>query len=369
MKGVSTFLVLFLVSLSILASHQCFAQQDSLWRQNPDINISGFIDVFYAYDMNKPKTDFRQSFLYNHNRHNEFNLNLGLIKASVRHIKYRANFAIHTGTYVNDNYAVEPGLLKNILEANIGLSLNKRNNFWLDVGIMNSHIGFESAISLDNWTLTRSLLAENSPYYLSGVKATYNPNKHWEYALIISNGWQRIQRVANSSLPSFCSQVKYVPSKSVLFNWSTFIGTNDPDSTRRMRYFNNVYGQFQINKKMGLIVGFDIGSQQQSHNSSKTELWFSPILILQYKITNQWALGLRAEYYQDRAGIMISTGTENGFDTSGFSVNIDYAPMANLACRLEGRLLNSKDKIFLRDNDLRSDNLFIVSSVALRFEK
>ena len=131
MKGVSTFLVLFLVSLSILASHQCFAQQDSLWRQNPDINISGFIDVFYAYDMNKPKTDFRQSFLYNHNRHNEFNLNLGLIKASVRNIKYRANFAIHTGTYVNDNYAVEPGLLKNILEANIGLSLNKKNNFYL----------------------------------------------------------------------------------------------------------------------------------------------------------------------------------------------------------------------------------------------
>jgi hypothetical protein len=52
--------------------------------------------------------------------------------------------------------------LKNIYEANVGISLNKKNNLWVDAGVMPSHIGFESAISMDNWYLTRSLLAENS---------------------------------------------------------------------------------------------------------------------------------------------------------------------------------------------------------------
>jgi hypothetical protein len=70
--------------------------------------------------------------------------------------------AFHAGTDSNDHYANEPGLLKNIYEANVGISLNKKNNLWVDAGVMPSHIGFESAISMDNWYLTRSLLAENS---------------------------------------------------------------------------------------------------------------------------------------------------------------------------------------------------------------
>jgi hypothetical protein len=44
---------------------------------------------------------------------------------------------------------------------------------------MPSHIGFESVISADCWTLTRSLLAENSPYYETGMRleatSTYPP--------------------------------------------------------------------------------------------------------------------------------------------------------------------------------------------------
>ena len=62
----------------------------------------------------------RQAFLYNHNRHNEFNVNLGLLRLAVAHAKYRANVALQTGTYANDNYAAEPGLLKAIFEAKCG---------------------------------------------------------------------------------------------------------------------------------------------------------------------------------------------------------------------------------------------------------
>jgi len=135
------------------------------WNQKPTVNIYGFVDIYYVYDFNKPVTDYRQSFFYNHNRHNEFNLNLGLIRLQLVHPKYRANLSMQTGTYANDNYAAEPGVLKNIYEAVVGISLNKENNLWLDAGIMGSHLGFESAVSIDNLTLTRSLSAENSCFY------------------------------------------------------------------------------------------------------------------------------------------------------------------------------------------------------------
>lgn len=361
-------------SFLLLISLCCFpsfllAQQDSSWKQAPTLQLLGFLDVFYAYDFNQPTGNQRQAFFYNHNRHNEFNLNLGLIKLGVAHAKYRANLALQTGTYANDNYAAEPGLLKTIFEANIGLALNKNNSLWLDVGILPSHIGFESALSIDNPTLTRSLLAENSPYFLTGAKLSFSPNEQWEIAGLVVNGWQRIQRLAGNSLPSFGTQVSFSPFEAVHLNWSTFVGTDDPDTTRRMRFFSNLYGQFQAGEKLAFIVGIDGGFQQGAKASAVYDYWFSPIIIGQYSFNKQWKAAFRAEYYQDATGIIIPTNTPNGFQTLGFSLNIDYLPIENISCRVEARLLNSWDRIFETPSAPSHRNIAVVLSVAAKFSR
>ncbi len=363
----ATFLALICFAFS--ASSQIQPESADIWQQKPKIILSGFLDVFYVYDFNKPITDFRQPFFYNHNRHNEFNLNLGFVKIAVEHAKYRAKFALHTGTYVADNYAAEPPMLQSINEANIGVSLNKKNNLWIDAGILTSHIGFESAISIDNWTLTRSILAENSPYFSAGAKLTYNPNSTWEIAALVLNGWQVIQRVPGNSLPSFGTQILHKPTQNIALNWSTFVGTTDPDSTRRMRYFNNFYGQFQLAKKLGIIAGFDIGAQQKSINSTAYNVWFSPVIIAQITLTQNLKTAFRAEYYQDEAGIIIPTNTQNGFKTTSFSWNFDYSPTANLACRIEGRWLKSDDNIFVKETSATNNNFFIAASLAVKFSQ
>jgi hypothetical protein len=352
-----------------LFSNLLFAQNDPSWQEKPLLNISGFLDVFYVYDFNQPPGTERQPFLFNHNRHNEFNLNLGYLKLGLEHSKYRANLAFQSGTYSNDNYSAEPGLLKNIFEANVGVSLNKKNNLWIDAGVFASHIGFESAISIDNWTLTRSLLAENSPYFLSGAKLTFTPNEKLEITGLIVNGWQRIQRLQGNSLPSFGTQLSYNPTEKVTLNWSTFIGTDDPDSTRRMRYFSNFYGQFQLTQKLGLIAGFDLGTQQRIKNSSDYDFWMSPVIIGQYQINKTWKTAIRGEYYQDETGIIIPTGTQNGFKTTGLSLNFDYSPTQNLFCRLEGRWLNSRDPIFETNSASKNNNFILATSIAIRFSE
>lgn len=366
MKATWQFKIVLLFSL---LSFKLSAQTDSVWHQNPTLEISGFADVFYVYDFNQPQGTERQPFLFNHNRHNEFNLNLGFIKLGLEQTKYRANLAIQTGTYANDNYSAEPGLLKSIFEANIGISLNKKNNLWLDAGVLPSHIGFESAISIDNWTMTRSILAENSPYFLTGAKLTFNPNEKLEIAGLILNGWQRIQRLQGNSLPSFGTQINYNPTEKITLNWSSFIGTDDPDTTRRMRYFNNFYGQFQFTEKFGLIAGFDIGTQQRTKNSSVYDFWFSPVIIGQFSINKNWKTAIRAEYYQDETGIIIPTGTINGFRTTGLSLNLNYSPTQNIICRLEGRWLNSQDNIFETKTTTTNNNFIIGTSIAIKFSE
>lgn len=358
-----------LVVLFCLAGLNLIAQVDSTWQQSPDLKISGFADVYYVYDFNQPEGTERQAFLFNHNRHNEFNINLGLVKLAIAHSKYRGNLALQTGTYANDNYSAEPGLLKSIFEANVGLSLNKRNTIWIDAGVLPSHIGFESAISMDNMTLTRSLLAENSPYFLTGVKLTYHPSERWEIAGLLVNGWQRIQRLEGNSLLSFGTQISFSPSDYLSFNWSSFVGTDDPDTNRRMRYFNNLYGQFKVSPRLNIIAGFDLGVQQHVKGSSQHDVWLSPIIIGQFAINNRWNAAIRAEYYQDRKGIIIPTESLNGFQTTGISLNFDYSPQTNIVCRIEGRWLQSSDAIFETNSSLLSNNFVIASSIAIKFSE
>lgn len=356
---------LFLLPI-LLFWKTALGQVDSTASLLPEFKINGFADVFYGWDFNNGKTDYRLPFAYNHNRYNELNLNLGLVKLAVLHPKYRANLALQSGTYAIDNYASEPEIFKNIYEANVGLSLNQRNTLWLDAGIFPSHIGFETAISMENWTLTRSILADNSPYYLSGAKFSWSPSSQSEWAVLVCNGWQRIQKVKGNTLPSFGTQMKLIPSEKITLNWSTFIGTDDPDSSRRMRYFSNMYAIWQISEKWGLITGFDLGAQQKSKESVHYYFWLSPVIIARMVMNKRWSTSLRAEYYQDKRGVIISTTFPEGFQTSGFSLNLDYAPAKNMVARIEGKWLHSKNQIFEKNEKRISDNILVMGSLAVK---
>ena len=347
----------------ILMSMQLMAQDST-----GSLTISGYAEAYYQYDFNKPSDNNRPGFIYSHNRHNEFNLNLGFIKANYTAARVRANLALAAGTYMNANYAAEPGVLKNIYEANAGVKLSKNKNLWLDAGIMPSHIGFESAVSKDCWNMTRSILADNSPYFEAGAKITYTShNGKWLVSGMALNGWQRITRVNGNSLMSWGTQIQYKPSDKFLLNYSTFIGTDKPDSARLSRLFHNIYGIFTVTDKFGITAGFDIGTEEKFPGSDDKNTWYSPVLILKYTFHNKWAIAVRGEYYSDEDGVVIATGTLNGFKTTGFSLNIDYSPMKNFIVRLEARNLSSKDEIFIKPSGITNNNTFITSSIAVSF--
>lgn len=330
--------------------------------------ISGYAEAYYSFDLNKPATNTRPGFLYSHNRHNEFNANLAYIKGAYNGERVRANLALAAGTYMNANYAAEPGVLKNVFEANVGYKLSAKKNLWLDIGILPSHIGFESAISKDCWTLTRSILAENSPYFESGARLSYSTdNGKWLFSALALNGWQRITRVEGNSLMSWGTQITFKPSSNITLNYSTFFGTDKPDSARLNRMFHNVYGIFQFSNKIGLTAGVDIGTEQKAKGSSERNTWYSPVAILRFTPVNQWAFAVRGEYYSDENGVIIATGTPNGFKTSGVSLNADYLPVSNLALRVEGRWLKSKDEIFVKDGVRKDNSTAITFSAAVSF--
>ncbi|MHA4845388.1 porin [Flavitalea antarctica] len=343
--------------------------QDSIKPKSNPLTISGYVEAYYGYDFGNPESNKRPSFLYNYNRHNEFNLNLGFIKAAYNENRVRANFAIAAGTYVNANYSAEPGVLKNVFEANAGYKLSDRKNIWFDIGILPSHIGFESAVGKDNWALTRSLVAENSPYFESGARISYtSDNGKWFVSALALNGWQRIAKLEGNTMISWGSQVAVKPANNLTLNYSTFFGTDKPDSARLFRTYHNIYGTLQVTTIFGFTAGFDIGTEEKPVAGNSVNIWYTPVFITRLTPFRKWALSIRGEYFRDKYGVIIPTGTPNGFETIGLSANIDFIPVPNAMLRLEFRHLHNGDKIFIdKDGNPQSSNAAITLSTAVSF--
>lgn len=324
------FLKLKFTLFSFLIAVCGFAQTDS----TSTIIISGYIDCYYAYNFTEPGTK-NMPFAYNHNRHNEFNVNNVLVGLKYSNRRLRSNLLLHAGTYVKANYAAEPTLLQFINEASVGVKLTKK--MWLDAGIMPSHIGMETAISKDNWTLTRSLCAENSPYYETGAKLSFIPNSKWSFAALVLNGWQNIEEKNNNK--AIGTQVQFVPNKNWLINYSSFLGEgkNLPDSLKIIRHFHDVYFTWLISDKLAFASVFDFGYEQKSTTDKTFAGWYTPALFVRYKISKQWNTCLRAEYFNNQNRI-IGINSE----VAGFSLNLDYAPMENALIRIEGKIFPTR---------------------------
>lgn len=331
----------------------------------PKFTFSGYVEAYYTFDFNEPADHTRPGFLYNHVRHNEMNINLAMLKGSYASDRVRANLALMAGTYAQYNLAAEQELVRHIYEANVGVRIGK--DLWVDAGILPSHIGFESAVSKDCFTLTRSIMAENSPYYEAGAKITWSPSGKWTLAAMYLNGWQRIKRPDGNQTPAFGTQVAFRPNEKINLNWSTFIGNDKPDSARRMRYFNDVYGIFNITDKISLAAGFDYGLEQRQKGGSGLHNWYGSALIAKYAFTDRLALAARYEYFNDEDGVIIATATPNGFKTGGYSLNFDVAPADNVLFRIEGKYYDSRDDIFVKNTGLKHNNISVAASLAVSF--
>lgn len=339
----------------ILLSHILNAQES-----NGKLQVSGYIEAYYSFDFKRPVSHERPSFLYNFKRHNEFSLNIALIQLSYNSGKTRANIGAMAGTYAQYNLADEPAWAQFVYEASVGVQLMEK--IWLDVGVMPSHIGFESAVGMDCWHLSRSLLAENSPYFLTGARLSYAINKKLEAILWVTNGWQNVQRTLGHQFPSFGLGVIYKPNREIILNYANYWGNESPYPINMYRFFNNFYIQ-KYSDLVNVTIGADVGIEQRLFSSGLNS-WYGVTLSLQKPINDQFTLAGRAEYYSDAKGVILT----DGMQLSGFSINLDYNLTEKAVIRVEGRQFISPEPVFQQPTGwMNRGNLAINTSLALQF--
>lgn len=348
-------------------AHAQTAPADTTHATPNPLTYYGFVDGYYGFDFDHANTNTRPYFLYSHNRQNEFTVNNAVLGAHYDDGQVRGAIGIHAGTYVSANYAAEDPVLKHIYEAYAGFRPFKKA--WLDLGIFSSHIGFESALSKDNWTLTRSLMAENSPYYEAGARFTYEVSPKLTLTGLVLNGWQNIRETNQGK--ALGTQLQWRPTAKLLVNSSTFYGNEQPqDSLKRRRYFHDFYITYAATQRLNLALVFDVGKQQSAgHHGYDT--WHAGSAFAKYQLSKLVSTTLRGEYYYAERGVLI-TGISPGladtdFKVGGTSLNFDYAPTSHVTFRVEGRYLRARNAIFQHDTGFSQNYGNVTSSIALAF--
>jgi hypothetical protein len=337
----------------------------------PRVTVGGFVDGYYAYDVDRPP-DFDRSYTTQPARHDEFNINLAYVDVKLSGPRYRGRLAVQFGTSVQEAYFDEPRLgvvsgptvSQYIQEGTVGYQLVK--TLWVDGGIFLAHTGYEGWISRDNLTYTRSLVADNSPYYEAGVKLTWTPTAHLSALVTVLNGWQDI---SNYNTPkAFGARVDYNVSPILTLSYDNFVGNMAPDSVREHERFYNDF-TMQLNpSRWQLAAVFDIGLQTHSASDGGIADWYGTSLIAKYHFSPVIAVVGRVERYADPSQIIVTTDVASAFKTSGGSVGVDVSPARQrFLWRTEVRGYDSDGAVWPehRPGARSRTDLFAVSSLAL----
>jgi hypothetical protein len=336
------------------------------------VSFGGFVDSYYAYDFGRP-ANFDRPFTTQAARHNEFNVNLAYMEAKVSGPRVRGRLALQAGTSVQSNYAGEPAigavsgpdLSRFIQEAVAGYQITQ--SLWVDGGIFLSHIGMESFISRDNPTYTRSLSAEFTPYYESGVKLTWQTTPRLTALFAVVNGWQNISE--NNQDKAVGARLDYAWSPSTTLSYYNFIGNEA--SSSRLRIFNGVGFKSGLTPTFTVQGNFDYGTQQKAQNTGSSA-WWSTGFIGKLQLSTVVGVSGRIEYYHDADNVIVATALPGGFKATTSSLGIDVSPIgsARFLWRNELRGTWATEPVFPDSQaatGTSSSNGLLVTSMALTF--
>ncbi|HEV7767690.1 MAG TPA: outer membrane beta-barrel protein [Thermoanaerobaculia bacterium] len=283
--------------------------------------ISGFIDFNVALNPNRPQNheNFIPGTGTTAKRANEFSLNLAQVQwtrpASAEE-PLGFTLALAAGEGEDVVHAAED--LRHVYQASVAWCLP--NGVVLEGGIYPSHIGMESFYSKDNWNYTRSWMGEFTPYYQTGVKASYAFNERWSGQVHLLNGWQNIRD--NDDGKAIGTQIAY--SKGP---FSASLNTYFDQS----RKFADVVAIYKVSDRLQLGATVDIADDD-------IEDWHAVGVYGRLAANDRHAVAVRAEHFSTQ-------------ELQEITVTYEHRPRRNLILKLEGRYDRSDADVFFDEEN------------------
>src|SRR5690606_32540987 len=228
---------------------------------------------------------------------------------------------------------------------------NLSNKVTLTLGNFNTFLGYEVISPAGNLNYSTSYMFSYGPFSHTGVKADFTFSENWSGMLGVMNPTD-FTEFNPFGLYSFGGQLGYSNNAGSAF-LNVIYGEQIPDSE----------ATFQVD----LTTGWDLTSSfyfglNTTYNTTDGEGFYGVAVYPQIRTSENFALGLRAEYFKELedGGFVYGAGVK----TTGITLTGNYSA-GNLTLKPELRLDKISEDVFINRDLEGTDNLssFILAAV------
>lgn len=350
--------------LTLITSLLAAAASAQTAEPKPAIDFSGFVDVHFAWNGNRPSN--HESFFpgagTTAKRANEFAVNLAQLQwtravSAEQPVGFTLSVVAGEGAdVVHGGEPGGPGKFRNVYQASVAYRL--KNGVVLEAGVYPSHIGFEGFYSKDNWSYTRSIMGEASPYYQTGVKAGYAFNEHWSGRVDLLNGWQNINDSNDGK--SIGTQIAYT-SDALTASLNTFVGPELAGDDDSLRKFVDLVVLYKATPSLQVGGTVDFGAQELPNSGDAR--WYGAGILTRYAIDDRHAIAFRAEQLSD---------PDNGITGAAQKVReatltYEVRPQDSVILKIEGRYDKSDADVFFKEDTTTDRQFLALAGVVVTF--
>ncbi len=338
-----------LSTLSFLLSLEGFSQIEK-----KELPFHLLLETYYGFELKNNSIE-QQPYLYNHFHLQKPRINYAQLDWNKQWNDWNIQLGIQDGDYIRRNYSDQPHWAQLISKAQLQYQPHRCKSLKLTLGIFPSHIGFESAWVQNNLTLTRSLLAENSPYYESGAHVQWiSKDEKISLGGLLLSGWQQAHLAVPIKKPSWGWSSNFVLHDNLQFSYNGFWGFQNTTGNNKRQY-HNLYSTITL-KNWKAIVGFDLGNAQMNNKNSK---WHSPVAIVSNQMNDHWSIGVRYEKMIDPDSFILLYNNEKILNHSTIGLTLRLKTDKQFLFQLEGKQSITNDI-----DNIKNHNALIMFSIS-----
>lgn len=321
-----------------------------------DISLSGFVDTSYTYNfrgLDNPRTNTARVF---DTEANNFNLQAaklaferlppdsgGVGFRTDLYFGQDAEVITPTGS-TRDQFDLEQAYIS--LKPPLNFKLPIGNWEWIKIGKFVTMHGAEVIESKDNWNFTRSLLFGYAiPFTHTGIRAGYQFFDGVKGYLGINNGWDNVKD--NNKTKSVEGALAWAVNDKLSFNLAGMYGPEQTSNDHSQRGLVDFLATYKPFEKWTFMVNADYGHEEDVLAPKKDAAWSGVAGYAKYDFNNWLSLASRTEYFNDRQGARVVSGTMEELWEQ--TLTLEVRPFKDLITRLEYRHDQSTSDIFINN--------------------
>lgn len=346
-------------------------------------------DAYYMYNTNTPTNQNDGTAGYGQNgyraydvAHNSFELSdVGFtLNKKLKDFSLFAQFDF--GTQPDLIYGVADG--RNISQAYISIHSPQLQNWIIEIGKFNSHMGYESILAKDNWNYSRSMAhLYGTPNWHMGARAKAPTLENLNLTFFVLNGEGTTDMKDNNKSKTLGAQVKFTPSYNLTLTYNTVWGPEKENNDSDYTMIHNLIGEIEVYPTFKLAGEIVYGQESNDHapgdtvsdDKSKSK-WTSVAVYGYLTLTETFYFSPRFEYFtaEEADGMlgMVNAGTSKDETVNTFTFTFGQKIGDGLDMRYELRRDASDfDEAFAQDGGVGNDNRTdeqITAAVALLFQ-